>query len=87
MTVLVDEDHQETVRLSSEKASLTLTSLYMGGLPPEEGAGLLRTTSSFYGCIRNLALDAKSVTCPIHYETMFSAIYIRIICPVKVYAI
>ncbi|KAM9552660.1 laminin subunit alpha-1-like isoform 1-T1 [Salvelinus alpinus] len=59
MTVLVDEDHQETVRLSSEKASLTLTSLYMGGLPPEEGAGLLRTTSSFYGCIRNLALDAK----------------------------
>uniref|UniRef100_A0A673Z2N2 Laminin, alpha 1 n=1 Tax=Salmo trutta TaxID=8032 RepID=A0A673Z2N2_SALTR len=60
MTVLVDEDHQETVRLSSEKASLTLTSLYMGGLPPEEGAGLLRTTSSFYGCIRNLALDAKS---------------------------
>ncbi|CAB1341121.1 unnamed protein product [Coregonus sp. 'balchen'] len=59
MMVLVDEDHQGTVRLSSEKASLTLTSLYMGGLPPEEGAGLLRTTSSFYGCIRNLALDAK----------------------------
>uniref|UniRef100_A0A673Z2H1 Laminin, alpha 1 n=1 Tax=Salmo trutta TaxID=8032 RepID=A0A673Z2H1_SALTR len=75
MTVLVDEDHQETVRLSSEKASLTLTSLYMGGLPPEEGAGLLRTTSSFYGCIRNLALDAKSVTCPIHYETMFSQLF------------
>uniref|UniRef100_A0A8C7M915 Laminin, alpha 1 n=1 Tax=Oncorhynchus kisutch TaxID=8019 RepID=A0A8C7M915_ONCKI len=59
MTVLVDEDHQETVRLSSEKASLTFSSLYMGGLPPEEGVGLLRTTSSFYGCIRNLALDAK----------------------------
>uniref|UniRef100_A0A8C8HC76 Laminin, alpha 1 n=1 Tax=Oncorhynchus tshawytscha TaxID=74940 RepID=A0A8C8HC76_ONCTS len=57
MTVLVDEDHQETVRLSSEKASLTFSSLYMGGLPPEEGVGLLRTTSSFYGCIRNLALD------------------------------
>uniref|UniRef100_A0A8C7PSL1 Laminin, alpha 1 n=1 Tax=Oncorhynchus mykiss TaxID=8022 RepID=A0A8C7PSL1_ONCMY len=72
MTVLVDEDHQETVRLSSEKASLTFSSLYMGGLPPEEGVGLLRTTSSFYGCIRNLALDAN-------------AIYIRIIRPVKVY--
>ncbi|XP_019897237.3 laminin subunit alpha-1 isoform X2 [Esox lucius] len=59
MTVLVDEDHQETVRLSSDKASLTLASLYVGGLPPGEGNGLLRTTSSFYGCIRNLALDAK----------------------------
>uniref|UniRef100_A0A8C7T7S5 Laminin, alpha 1 n=1 Tax=Oncorhynchus mykiss TaxID=8022 RepID=A0A8C7T7S5_ONCMY len=54
LVVLVDEDHQEMVRLSSEKASLTLTSLYMGGVPPGEGAGLLRTTSSFYGCIRNL---------------------------------
>uniref|UniRef100_A0A4W5KXH8 Laminin subunit alpha-1 n=1 Tax=Hucho hucho TaxID=62062 RepID=A0A4W5KXH8_9TELE len=74
MMVLVDEDHQETVRLSSEKASLTLTSLYMGGLPPEEGTGLLRTTSSFYGCIRNLALDAN-------------AIYIRIIGPVKVFSL
>uniref|UniRef100_A0A8C7TB04 Laminin, alpha 1 n=1 Tax=Oncorhynchus mykiss TaxID=8022 RepID=A0A8C7TB04_ONCMY len=59
LVVLVDEDHQEMVRLSSEKASLTLTSLYMGGVPPGEGAGLLRTTSSFYGCIRNLALDSK----------------------------
>lgn len=59
LVVLVDEDHQEMVRLSSEKASLSLTSLYMGGVPPGEGAGLLRTTSSFYGCIRNLALDAK----------------------------
>uniref|UniRef100_A0A8C8JW27 Laminin, alpha 1 n=1 Tax=Oncorhynchus tshawytscha TaxID=74940 RepID=A0A8C8JW27_ONCTS len=54
LVVLVDEDHQEMVRLSSEKASLTLTSLYMGGVPPGEGAGQLRTTSSFYGCIRNL---------------------------------
>uniref|UniRef100_A0A6Q2WY45 Laminin, alpha 1 n=1 Tax=Esox lucius TaxID=8010 RepID=A0A6Q2WY45_ESOLU len=51
MTVLVDEDHQETVRLSSDKASLTLASLYVGGLPPGEGNGLLRTTSSFYGFI------------------------------------
>ncbi|KAL1006408.1 hypothetical protein UPYG_G00072000 [Umbra pygmaea] len=59
MNVLVDENHQETVRLSSEKVSLTLSSLYMGGLPSGEGTGLLRTTSSFYGCIRNLALDAK----------------------------
>uniref|UniRef100_A0A674CHK0 Laminin, alpha 1 n=1 Tax=Salmo trutta TaxID=8032 RepID=A0A674CHK0_SALTR len=59
LVVLVDEDHQEMVRLSSEKASLSLTSLYMGGVPPGEGAGLLRTTSSFYGCIRNLALDLK----------------------------
>uniref|UniRef100_A0A4W5QL40 Laminin, alpha 1 n=1 Tax=Hucho hucho TaxID=62062 RepID=A0A4W5QL40_9TELE len=61
LVVLVDEDHQETVRLSSEKASLTLTSLYTGGVPPGEGAGLLRTTTSFYGCIRNLALDCASM--------------------------
>ncbi|KAJ8010618.1 hypothetical protein DPEC_G00076940 [Dallia pectoralis] len=59
MTVLVDEDHQETVRLPYEGTSLTLASLYIGGLPPGEGNGLLRTTSSFYGCIRNLALGSK----------------------------
>uniref|UniRef100_A0A6Q2X7F4 Laminin, alpha 1 n=1 Tax=Esox lucius TaxID=8010 RepID=A0A6Q2X7F4_ESOLU len=64
MTVLVDEDHQETVRLSSDKASLTLASLYVGGLPPGEGNGLLRTTSSFYGCIRNLALDDNTSSIP-----------------------
>uniref|UniRef100_A0A8D0C5H6 Laminin subunit alpha 1 n=1 Tax=Scleropages formosus TaxID=113540 RepID=A0A8D0C5H6_SCLFO len=51
ITVLVDEDKLDTVRLgsSSEKASIALGSLYIGGVPPEEGAGRLKATGSFYG--------------------------------------
>ncbi|KAJ8279563.1 hypothetical protein COCON_G00066290, partial [Conger conger] len=61
ITVLVDEGHQGTVKLgaASEKTSLTLSSLFMGGVPPGEGAGLLKTTKSFYGCIKDIALNAE----------------------------
>ncbi|KAI1888951.1 hypothetical protein AGOR_G00174040 [Albula goreensis] len=59
--VLVDEDLQRTMRLSSvsEKTSLTLARLYMGGVPPGEGAGLLKTTVSFYGCIKDMAVNTE----------------------------
>ncbi|KAJ8374971.1 hypothetical protein SKAU_G00055510 [Synaphobranchus kaupii] len=61
VTVLVDEDHHSTVKLgtASEKTSLTLSRLYVGGVPPGEGAGLLKTTVSFYGCIKGMAVDTE----------------------------
>lgn len=59
LTVYVDEDHQETVRLglTAEKV-LTLSNFYIGGVPPGEATGALVSTTSFYGCIRNMAVDA-----------------------------
>ncbi|KAG7488691.1 hypothetical protein MATL_G00037040, partial [Megalops atlanticus] len=74
VTVLVDEDHQGTVRLSSssEKASLTLARLYMGGIPPGEGAGLLKSTVSFYGCIKDVAVNAEllDLSSALHYQNV-----------------
>ncbi|XP_067107794.1 laminin subunit alpha-1 [Osmerus mordax] len=63
LTVRVDEDHQESMRLSqsSERAVLSLTAVFLGGLPPSEGDAALRTTASFHGCLRNLALNAVLV--------------------------
>ncbi|KAJ8379008.1 hypothetical protein AAFF_G00232370 [Aldrovandia affinis] len=60
VTVLVDEDREGMMRLSSsETVILTLDRLYIGGVPPAEGAGMLRTPSSFCGCIKNLALNME----------------------------
>ncbi|KAG5268865.1 hypothetical protein AALO_G00217340 [Alosa alosa] len=61
MHVLVDEDHHTSVKLgsSSDKGSLVLGRFYMGGVPPGEGSSVLPTATSFYGCIRNIALDTK----------------------------
>lgn len=54
----VDEEQQETVRLGSagEKV-LSLSNFYIGGVPAGEATELLSPTTSFYGCIRNLAVD------------------------------
>ncbi|XP_030623498.1 laminin subunit alpha-1 [Chanos chanos] len=58
MTVFVDEDNQASMRLgSSVDRGLALSRVYVGGVPPGEGTGVLSTTSSFYGCIRNMAVD------------------------------
>ncbi|XP_035271308.1 laminin subunit alpha-1 [Anguilla anguilla] len=61
VTVLVDEGHQGTVKLgtASEKISLILSRLYMGGVPPGEGTDLLKTTVSFYGCIKDIAVNTE----------------------------
>ncbi|KAJ8277568.1 hypothetical protein GJAV_G00076760 [Gymnothorax javanicus] len=61
LTVLVDEGYQGTMKLgtASEKSSLTLSKLYMGGVPPGDGADLLKTTDSFYGCIKDIAANAE----------------------------
>ncbi|KAF4087881.1 hypothetical protein AMELA_G00076420 [Ameiurus melas] len=58
LSVYVDEDQQETVRLglTAEKV-LTLSNFYIGGVPPGEATGALISTTPFHGCIRNLAVD------------------------------
>ncbi|MBN3307029.1 LAMA1 protein, partial [Amia calva] len=61
--VQVDEGRQEVLRLGSmaEKSSFVLSKLYVGGVPQGEGASL-KTTRSFYGCIKNLAFDMQPLT-------------------------
>lgn len=58
LTVYVDEDQQETIRLglTAEKV-LTLSHFYIGGVPPGEATEALLSATSFYGCIRNMAVD------------------------------
>ncbi|XP_048872059.1 laminin subunit alpha-1-like isoform X2 [Brienomyrus brachyistius] len=60
VTLLVDEDSQDTVTLgpSSEDETLSQSVFYVGGLPPGMAAGSLGVFSSFYGCISNLAVDS-----------------------------
>ncbi|XP_062847310.1 laminin subunit alpha-1 [Trichomycterus rosablanca] len=58
MTVYVDEEQQETVRLgSAAEKVITLNNFYIGGVPPEEANAVLSSVTSFYGCIRNVAID------------------------------
>uniref|UniRef100_A0AAR2L104 Basement membrane-specific heparan sulfate proteoglycan core protein n=1 Tax=Pygocentrus nattereri TaxID=42514 RepID=A0AAR2L104_PYGNA len=58
LTVYVDEEQQETVRLGSGAEKVfTLSNFYIGGVPAGETTALLASTTSFYGCIRNLAVD------------------------------
>lgn len=54
----VDEEQQETVRLgSAAERILALNDFYVGGVPQEEANALLSSVTSFYGCIRNVAID------------------------------
>ncbi|KTG37388.1 hypothetical protein cypCar_00039023, partial [Cyprinus carpio] len=54
IAVFVDEQNQATVKLgSSADKALALERLFIGGVPPGETA----SSDSFYGCIRNTAVD------------------------------
>uniref|UniRef100_A0A9J7YT73 Laminin, alpha 1 n=1 Tax=Cyprinus carpio carpio TaxID=630221 RepID=A0A9J7YT73_CYPCA len=58
IAVFVDEQNQATVKLgSSADKPLALERLFIGGVPPGEGAALTGSSGSFYGCIRNTAVD------------------------------
>ncbi|MFT7813885.1 laminin subunit alpha-1-like [Arapaima gigas] len=61
VTVFIDEDHLDTIRLgpSSDKGSIALGNLYVGGIPPGDPVGRLKTTQSFYGCIKNIAVNME----------------------------
>ncbi|XP_023679312.1 laminin subunit alpha-1-like isoform X3 [Paramormyrops kingsleyae] len=60
VTLLVDEDSQDTVTLgpSSEDETLSQSVFYVGGLPPGMAAGALGILDSFHGCISDLAVDS-----------------------------
>ncbi|XP_066538803.1 laminin subunit alpha-1 [Hoplias malabaricus] len=59
LTVYVDEEQQETVRLGSTGEKIfTLNNFYIGGIPAGETTTMLSSTPSFYGCIRNIAVDS-----------------------------
>uniref|UniRef100_A0A8B9RAB4 Basement membrane-specific heparan sulfate proteoglycan core protein n=1 Tax=Astyanax mexicanus TaxID=7994 RepID=A0A8B9RAB4_ASTMX len=54
-----DTEQQETVRLgSAAEKVLSLSDFYIGGVPEREATAVLTFTTSFYGCIRNTAVDA-----------------------------
>lgn len=57
--MFVDEENQATVKLgSSSDKSLTLGRLCIAGVPAgESGTVGLESTRSFYGCVRNIAVD------------------------------
>ncbi|XP_007232077.3 laminin subunit alpha-1 [Astyanax mexicanus] len=58
LAVYVDEEQQETVRLgSAAEKVLSLSDFYIGGVPEREATAVLTFTTSFYGCIRNTAVD------------------------------
>uniref|UniRef100_A0A8B9K033 Basement membrane-specific heparan sulfate proteoglycan core protein n=1 Tax=Astyanax mexicanus TaxID=7994 RepID=A0A8B9K033_ASTMX len=53
-----DTEQQETVRLgSAAEKVLSLSDFYIGGVPEREATAVLTFTTSFYGCIRNTAVD------------------------------
>ncbi|XP_051970169.1 laminin subunit alpha-1 [Xyrauchen texanus] len=59
ISVFVDEEYQAAMKLSSSAdKALTLGQLYIGGVPPGEGTAVTGSSPSFYGCIRNLAVDS-----------------------------
>lgn len=54
----VDEQNQAAVKLgSAADRALALGRLFIGGVPPGEGAAVPPSSRSFYGCIRNTAVD------------------------------
>lgn len=74
ITVFVDEENQATVKLgSSSDKSLTLGRLCIAGVPAgESGTAGIDSTHSFYGCIRNIAVDGVllDLSAALHYENV-----------------
>ncbi|KAG2458346.1 LAMA1 protein, partial [Polypterus senegalus] len=71
--VQVDEGNPSEFRLASsaESTPLLVTNLYLGGLPPGE-ATHLKTSRSFYGCIKNLGLNMEllDLTTAVKYQNV-----------------
>ncbi|XP_016296227.1 laminin subunit alpha-1-like [Sinocyclocheilus anshuiensis] len=67
IAVFVDEQNQATVKLgSSADKALALERLFIGGVPPGETG----SSDSFYGCIRNTAVDGMllDLSAALRYE-------------------
>ncbi|MEE6464431.1 hypothetical protein FKM82_006256 [Ascaphus truei] len=62
VSVQVDEGKPAEMRLngmSVELATMNTSSFYVGGVPSKLGATMLKTSQSFYGCIRSLILNME----------------------------
>ncbi|XDV48183.1 hypothetical protein PO909_017644 [Leuciscus waleckii] len=71
ISVLVDEQNPVVLKLgSSAEKALALDQLFFGGVPPGERAVVPGSSDSFYGCIRNTAVDGTllDLSGALHYE-------------------
>ncbi|XP_056099529.1 laminin subunit alpha-1 [Rhinichthys klamathensis goyatoka] len=71
ISVLVDEQNPVVLKLgSSAEKALALGRLFFGGVPPGERAIAPGSSDSFYGCIRNTAVDGTllDLSGALHYE-------------------
>lgn len=61
VTVQLDEDSPVELKLGplSEGRTINTANLYIGGLPEDKGAPMLRMRTSFHGCIKNVVFDAE----------------------------
>ncbi|XP_021120891.1 laminin subunit alpha-1 isoform X2 [Heterocephalus glaber] len=61
VTVQLDEAEPVEMRLgpSAESRPISASSLYVGGVPQEERTLVLKTRSSFYGCIKDLVFNME----------------------------
>ncbi|MGH0167527.1 UNVERIFIED_CONTAM: hypothetical protein FKN15_052759, partial [Acipenser sinensis] len=74
LTVQVDEGSLTEMRLapSAESSPLNVSSFYIGGVPPGDGADMLKTGKSFYGCIRNMGynMELLDLTTAVSYHNV-----------------
>ncbi|XP_055037654.2 laminin subunit alpha-1 [Misgurnus anguillicaudatus] len=73
ITVFVDEENQPTIKLgSSSDKPLSLGRLCIAGVPAGESITGLNAMTSFYGCIRNIAVDGVllDLSAALHYENV-----------------
>ncbi|XP_058532986.1 laminin subunit alpha-1 isoform X2 [Ochotona princeps] len=61
ITVQVDEAHPVEMRLGpfADSRTINVSTLYLGGVPEDEDMALLKTRSSFHGCIENLVFNME----------------------------
>ncbi|XP_075388834.1 laminin subunit alpha-1 isoform X1 [Tenrec ecaudatus] len=72
ITVQLDETSPVDIRLGTltERRTLNISSLYIGGIPESKTASLLKMRQSFHGCIRNLVFNMELLdfTSAVGYE-------------------
>eukprot|EP00079_Xenopus_tropicalis_P016422 XP_004915294.1 PREDICTED: laminin subunit alpha-1 isoform X1 [Xenopus tropicalis] len=64
VSVQVDEGKPSEMKLngpSVESAAINTSSFYVGGVPSKMAAPMLKTSQSFYGCIRNVILNMEQM--------------------------
>ncbi|ERE84378.1 laminin subunit alpha-1 [Cricetulus griseus] len=61
ITIQMDESSPVEMKLGplAEGKTINISNLYIGGLPGDKGAPMLRMRTSFHGCIKNLVFDTE----------------------------